>query len=354
MLKIFVINPGNTSTKLAIFSDDKEVVSDNIQHPIEQLKDFDTIYDQLDFRMKCINGFLEEHTVDISTLSAVVGRGGLVRPIPCGTYLVNDLMINDLKEGKEGHHASNLGPALAKEIADIAEIPAYIVDPITVDEMEGVAKITGFPEITRQSRLHTLNHKAVGRKAATTLGSQYEEMNFVICHLGTGISIAAHKQGKIVDMCDARGEGPMSGDRAGGINSFLMMEFALSCQLTHDELVKKIYSQSGIVGHLGTKDIREVEQRIQNGDEHAKLVLDAMIYQCAKEIGAQSAAISGKVDRIILTGGMTYSAYITKKLSAMVEFIAPVMVFPGEEEMEALALGALRVLMGEEEAKQYN
>lgn len=353
-MKIFVINPGSTSTKLAIFSDDKEVVSENIQHSIQQLKDFDTIYDQFDFRMKCVNEFIEEHAIDISTLSAVVGRGGLVRPIPCGTYLVNDLMVNDLKEGKEGHHASNLGPALAKAIADIAKIPAYIVDPITVDEMEDVAKITGFPEITRQSRLHTLNHKAVGRKAAAALGSRYEKMNFVICHLGTGISIAAHKQGKIVDMCDARGEGPMCGDRAGGINSFLMMEFALSGQLTHDELIKKIYSKSGIVAHLGTKDIREVEKRIQNGDEHAKLILDAMIYQCAKEIGAQSAAISGKVDRVVLTGGMTYSGYITKKLSAMVEFIAPVMVFPGEEEMEALALGALRVLTGEEEAKLYN
>ena len=352
-MKIFVINPGSTSTKLAIFYDDKEVVSDNIQHPIRHIKGFETIYDQFDFRMDCINEFIEKHSLDISTLSAVVGRGGLVRPIPCGTYLVNDMMISDLKRGIEGHHASNLGPALAKAIADKAGIPAYIVDPITVDEMEDVAKITGFPEITRQSRLHTLNHKAVGRKAAAVLGSRYEEMNFVICHLGTGISIAAHKQGKVVDMCDARGEGPMCGDRAGGINSFLMMEFVLSGQLTHDELIKKIYSQSGIVGHLGTKDIREVEQRIQNEDEHAKLVLDAMIYQCAKEIGAQSAAISGKVDRIILTGGMTYSEYITKNLTAKVEFIAPVMVFPGEEEMEALALGALRVLRGEEEAKQY-
>lgn len=348
-----VINPGSTSTKLALFEGEREVFSQKIDHSVEDLRPYTAIFDQYEYRLGLIRTFLEEHQIDPATLSAVVGRGGLVRPIPCGTYLVNDSMLEDLRQGVEGHHASNLGPALAKGIADAANVPAYIVDPITVDEMDDVARLTGLPEIKRESRLHTLNQKAVARKVASQLGKRYEELNFIVCHLGTGTSIAAHRQGRVIDMCDARGEGPMSCDRSGAINSYLMMELIYSSKLTYDEMVRKLYMQSGLVAYLGTKDVREVERRIQSGDQQAKLVLDAMIYQNAKEIGAQAAALSGQVDRIIFTGGMVYDKYIVDELTRRVSFIAPIVVMPGEEEMEALALGAVRVLSGEETAKVY-
>lgn len=353
-MKILVINPGSTSTKLSVFENEREICSDRIDHSAADLKDFHAIYDQYPYRLSLVRQFLARQRLCPADFAAVVGRGGLVRPIPCGTYRVNAQMLEDLRAGVEGHHASNLGPALANGIAEEAGIPAYIVDPITVDELEPVARITGMPDIMRQSRLHTLNQKAVARKVAKQLGKRYEDMNFVVCHLGTGTSVAAHKKGRVVDMCDARGEGPMSCDRCGGVNTYLALERARRCGSgSQDEFIRSMYQQGGLYAHLGTKDVREIERRIAAGDAHAKLVLDAMIYQCAKEIGAQAAALSGEVDRIILTGGIAWDTGLMAALTRMVQFIAPVVVMPGEEEMEALALGALRVLTGQETEKVY-
>lgn len=393
-MKILVINPGSTSTKLAVFEDSTEVSSKKLDHSVDELKGFETIFDQYPYRLEMVKTYLREEGLKPSDFDAVVGRGGLVRPIPCGTYLVNDRMIEDLKAGVEGIHASNLGPALAqgvakqgteerralaeaaggdpkKDGAGVDPIPAFIVDPITVDELIPEARITGRPDIMRESRLHTLNQKAVAREVAKSLGKKYEEMNFVVVHLGTGTSIAAHRKGLVIDMCDARGEGPMSCDRCGGVNTYLALVKAQEAAKAAEggaqagqngaaaqspassDFIKKMYTQGGLYAHLGTKDLREIEERIDNGDEHAELVLNAMIYQCAKEIGAQAAAMSGEVDRIIITGGIAYDEKRMKQLEKMVRFIAPVVIMPGEEEMKALALGAVRVLTGEEEAKRY-
>jgi butyrate kinase len=352
-MRVLVINPGTTSTKIAVFDEEKQVFDQKFEHSGSDLKAFPTIYDQEEYRLKMILAGLEEHHVELSSLNGVVGRGGLVKPIPGGTYSINERMLEDLKAGCQGHHASNLGAILSKKIADKTGIPSYIVDPIAVDELWDVARLTGFPEIRRTSLCHTLNHKAVARKVARELGKKYEECNFVICHLGTGTSVAAHLRGRMVDMCDARGEGPMSCERCGGINSYLIAQLAYSGKYTFAELTKKMYSQSGFFAYLGTKDAREVADMAKSGDEKAALVLDTMIYQNAKEIGAQAAALSGNVDRIIITGGIAYNTGIMATLTAMVKFIAPVVIVPGEEEQEALAMGALRVLKGEEKAKTY-
>lgn len=354
---IFVLNPGSTSTKLAIFSNDREVVSERIDHSADDLKAFSSIFDQFDYRFELVSRFLEKYAGVggiCAPLDAIVSRGGLVRPVSCGTYRINASMVDDLKKGIEGHHASNLGPAIAYRLSGELNIPAYIVDPITVDELSPYARLTGMPGIVRQSRLHTLNHKAVARKAAALQGKRYDEMNFVICHLGTGMSIAAHQRGRVIDMCDARGEGPMSGDRCGGVNTFLALEAARTGGSEASEaFYKKMYQQGGLFAHLGTKDLREIRRRIHAGDEKAALVLHTMIFQCAKEIGAQAAVLSGEVDAVIITGGMAYDRELTEELSSMIRFIAPVIVMPGEEEMKALALGALRVLTGEEQALDY-
>lgn len=350
---ILVINPGSTSTKLSIFKEEKEMVADQVQHSMEDLAGFVEIFDQYRYRLNLVETFLKDHGVALGSLACVVGRGGLVRPIACGTYEVTEAMVADLKAGLEGHHASNLGPALALGIAKEAGVPAYIVDPITVDEMSEVAKITGFPNILRESRLHALNHKAVARKIAKTLGKAYEDCSFVVCHLGTGSSVGAHEKGRVVDVYDARGEGPMSGDRPGEVNAYLLMKAILDSDLNREEWERTIYRQSGLVAHLGTKDVRRIHQMIEAGHGQAKLVLDAMIYQNAKAIGAMAAALGGHLDGIILTGGMIYDDYLREQLMAKISFLGRVFALPGEEEMEALAMGALRVLRGEEELKEY-
>jgi butyrate kinase len=352
-MKILVINPGSTSTKLAVFEDDRELVSSSVSHG-EEILAFKGIFDQYDYRLGLVQDFLKENGIALADLDAVCGRGGLVRPIPCGTYAVTDDMIDDLKAEVCGRHASNLGPALAQGIGQAVGIPAYIVDPITVDELQPVARLTGMPQIMRESRCHTLNMKAVARQAAQAMGKRYEEVNFIVVHLGTGTSIAAHDHGRMIDMCDARGEGPMSCDRFGAVNTYLALEDALSRDNSVDEaFMRNMYTRGGLYAHLGTKDVREIERRIAEGDKYAGLVLDTMIYQCAKEIGAQAAALRGKVDRIIVTGGIAYDDRLMQSLKDQVGWIAPVVLMPGEEEMKALALGALRVLKGEEPARDY-
>jgi len=352
-VNILAINPGATSTKFAVYEDERPLFEHKVEHRAEDLKPFAKVFDQYDFRLSVILGFLKEKDFDLSRLDAVAARGGLLKPVEGGTYLVNEAMLADLGNAIRGEHASNLGAVLAYNLGRMAGAPAYIVDPVAVDEFDEVARVSGIPELRRESLLHALNHKAVARKVASSLGGKYEEMNFVVAHLGTGTSIAAHRKGRAVDVEDARGEGPFSLDRSGGLNAYEVVKLCFSGRYTEKEMKEKLGSKGGIYAYFGTKDIREVEKLAASGDGKAKLVLDAMIYQIAKEIGAQATVLCGKVDRIILTGGIAFSKPIVGRIEERVGFIAPVVVVPGEEELQALALGALRVLSGGEPAKEY-
>jgi len=352
--KILAVNPGSTSTKIAIFEDDKEIFKKKLFHPREELSKFDRIVDQYEFRKEVILQALKEAGFKLEELSAVVGRGGLLRPIPGGTYRVNEAMLHDLRIGLQGEHASNLGGILAYEIAKPYGIPAFIVDPVVVDEMEPIAKISGLPEIERRSIFHALNHKAVARLAAKDLGKKYEEVNLIVVHLGGGISVGVHRKGRVIDVNNAlNGDGPFAPERAGGLPVWDAMKLALSGKYTEHELKKKLAGQGGIVAYLGTNDMREVEDRVKSGDEKARLIFEAMAYQVAKEIGADATVLKGDVDAIVLTGGLAYSDMFVGWIKERVSFIAPVLVYPGEDEMRALACGALRVLRGEEQPLEY-
>ena len=354
MFKILIINPGSTSTKIAVFEDKKEIFKENISHPVEELSKFNHIIEQYEFRKNVIEQTLLKANFKLNEFSAVVGRGGLLKPIPSGTYLVNELMIETLKRGEYGEHASNLGAILAKSIADPLGIPAYIVDPVVVDEMEDLARLSGLPQLKRKSIFHALNQKAVGRRAAEELGKEYENCNFIIAHLGGGISVGAHKKGRVVDVNNAlNGDGPFTPERSGGLPSWDLVKLALSGEYEKNEIKKMITGKGGVVAYLGTNDMREVERKVKEGDEKYSLVFKAMAYQVAKEIASLSAVLSGDVDAIILTGGLAYSDIFTNWIIERVKFIAKVLVYGGEDEMEALALGALRVLNGEEKHKIY-
>ena len=354
MFRILVINPGSTSTKLAVFDDNSEVFKENISHPVNELSKFEKIIDQYEFRKDVIIKVLSNAQFDLKQFSAIVGRGGLLKPIPSGTYLVNERMIETLKKGEYGEHASNLGAILAKSIAEPLGIPAYIVDPVVVDEMEEIARLSGLPQLKRKSIFHALNQKAVGRRAAEELGKEYEDCNFIIAHLGGGISVGAHRKGKVVDVNNAlNGDGPFTPERSGGLPAWDLVKLSISGQYTKDEIKKMITGKGGVVAYLGTNDMREVEKKVMEGDKRYKLVFEAMAYQVAKEIASLSAVLSGNVDAIILTGGLAYSEIFTNWIIERVKFIAKVLVYGGEDEMKALALGALRVLKGEEKVKLY-
>lgn len=352
--KILVINPGSTSTKIAVFDDDKEIFKKNLSHSKEELSKFEKIVEQYEFRKDVILSTLKEEGVKLEGLSAVVGRGGLLRPIPGGTYRVNEAMIHDLKIGLQGEHASNLGGILAHEIARPYGIPAFIVDPVVVDEMEPIAKISGLPEIERRSIFHALNQKAVARLAAKDMGKKYEDVNLIVVHLGGGISVGVHRKGRVIDVNNAlNGDGPFAPERAGGLPVWDAMKLALSGKFTEHELKKKLAGQGGIVAYLGTNNMREVEKMVKAGDEKATLIFQAMAYQVAKEIGADATVLKGEVDAIVITGGLAHSELFVGWIKERVSFIAQVLVYPGEDEMRALACGALRVLRGEEQAREY-
>lgn len=352
--KILVINPGSTSTKIAVFEDDKEVFKKNLSHSKEELSKFEKIVDQYEFRRDVILTTLKEEGVKLEEISAVVGRGGLLRPIPGGTYRVNEAMLHDLRIGLQGEHASNLGGILAYEIAKPYGIPAFIVDPVVVDEMEPIAKISGLPEIERRSIFHALNQKAVARLAAKDLGKDYEDVNLIVVHLGGGISVGVHRKGRVIDVNNAlNGDGPFAPERAGGLPVWDAMKLALSGKFTERELKKKLAGQGGIVAYLGTNNMREVEKMVKAGDEKATLIFQAMAYQVAKEIGADATVLKGEVDAIVLTGGLAHSELFVGWIKERVSFIAKVLVYPGEDEMRALAFGALRVLRGEENVREY-
>lgn len=355
MYTILSINPGSTSTKIALFKDKELVFSETLRYDTSQLKQYKRIIDQLDFRTKTILEILKDKGIAISDLDAIVGRGGLLKPIESGTYEVNEKMIEDLKEAKRGEHASNLGGIIAYSLAKEHAIPAYIVDPVVVDELEEVARISGMPEIEKMSIFHALNQKAIARRLSADLGKSYTDANLIIAHLGGGISVGAHKRGRVVDVNDAlNGEGPFSPERAGGLPVLDFAKLCFSGSYTYDEIKKKLIGQGGIAAHLGTNDVREVYKKIEKGDKKAELILDAMAYQTAKEIGAMAAVLEGKVDGIGITGGIAYNNDFVERISKRVKFIAPIKIYPGEDEMIALMEGAYRVLTGEEKAKVYN
>jgi len=352
--KILVINPGSTSTKVALFSNEQLLFERKIGHNSQELSNFNKIIDQYRFRQNIILSFLKEKGINLSTLHAVVGRGGLLRPIASGTYRINEKMLEDLRSGAMGEHASNLGGLLAYGIAGNLSIPSYIVDPVVTDEMKPVARISGIPEIPRISIFHALNQKAIARKAALDLGKKYEKLNFIVAHLGGGISVGVHYKGKVIDVNNAlNGEGPFTPERSGGVPVGRLVELCFSGKFSKDEMMKKVKSKGGLVAYLNTNDVREVLKMINQGDKKAKLIFEAMAYQVAKEIGAGATVLKGQIDAIILTGGIAYNNDFVNMVRDRVSFLSLVMVYPGEEEMLSLCEGALRVLKGEEVEKLY-
>lgn len=352
--RVLAVNPGSTSTKIAVYDGSEELFSVNLTHPAEEIAKYPKIIDQYEFRRDVILAILKERGIQTSSLSAVVGRGGLLRSIPGGTYKVNEKMLQDLHAGLQGEHASNLGGLIAHSIAEPLGVPAFIVDPVVVDEMEPLARYTGRPEIKRRSIFHALNHKAAARKAAGELGKKYDEINLIVAHLGGGISIGAHKKGRVVDVNNAlNGDGPITPERAGSLPAWDLVSYVLDNGYTKQDVKKLLAGKGGVIAYLGVNDMRIVENRVKEGDKEAAEVLGAVAYTCSKEIGALAAVLEGKVDAIVLTGGLAYDKTFVEWVRKRVEFIATLMVYPGENEMQSLAQGALRVLRGEENAQKY-
>ena len=351
---IMVINPGSTSTKISLFAGENELMTENINHKIEELSRFNKASDQDLYRMEIIIGVLKEQKVDLSGIRAVVGRGGLVRPIEGGTYTVNEAMIRDLKKGVMGDHPSNCGGLIAYAFGKSLGAQSFIVDPVVVDEMEPVARISGMPLVARKSIFHALNQKAVAREVAAAINIPYGKANIIVAHMGGGISVGCHAAGRVVDVNNGLdGDGPFSAERCGSVPVGDLIKACYSGEYTLTEMKKLVKGHGGVVAYLGTNDMRSVEKRIEQGNEKAKLIYQSMAYQVAREIGALATVVKGKVDAIALTGGMANSKMFVDMIRERIEFIAPVYLFPGEQEMRALALGALRVLNGEEEAKIY-
>ncbi|MBQ4279807.1 MAG: butyrate kinase [Rikenellaceae bacterium] len=353
--RILAINPGSTSTKIAVFDNDREIFSTTLRHSAGELAPYARVADQFEFRHGLILDALRESGIDPQSLSAVIGRGGLVRPIPSGTYPVNDRLEHDLRHSPFGEHASNLGGLLARHIA--AQIPraqAFIADPVVVDELQEVARISGHPEFRRVSIFHALNQKAIARAYAAQAGKSYEELNLVIAHLGGGISVGAHRHGEVIDVNNALdGDGPFSPERSGSLLSGQLAALCFSGKYTEDEVKHMLCGKGGIVAHLGTNDTRDALAMIERGDDHARLVMEAMCYQVGKWIGAMAAVLEGRVDAILITGGIAHSEWVCDRIRRMSGWIAPVVTMPGENEMEALALNALRVLRGETGPREY-
>ncbi|CAK20803.1 butyrate kinase [Listeria welshimeri] len=351
---VLTINPGSTSTKLAVYQGDKVLFEETVRHTMQEFADFNNVQEQFDFRWQVLRRVIDAFGYDVNNLDAVVGRGGLLRPVAGGTYMVTEKMLADLKTNKYGEHASNLGAMLAKKLADTLDIPSFIVDPVVVDEMLPIARFSGNELIARKSIFHALNHKAAGRKIAKKLGSDYEKLNFVIAHLGGGISVAAHRQGKAVDVNNALdGDGPFSPERSGSLPMNDFLEACFSGKWNKRELHDLIIGRGGMISYLGTNSMLEVEAKVKAGDEKAIQAFDAMAYQVSKEIGACSTVLHGKIDAIILTGGLARSDLFTSKIIEQTNWIASVIIEPGEDELEALNSGVQRVLAGLEKEKLY-
>ena len=352
--KLLIINPGSTSTKIGVYEDEKELFEETLRHSTEEIAKYDSIYAQRGFRKEVILNVLKEKNFDIKTLDAVVGRGGMLKPIPGGTYAVTEELLEDLKVGVQGQHASNLGGILSNEIAKEIGVPAFIVDPVVVDELEAVARISGVPELPRKSKFHALNQKAVAKRFGKESKRGYENLNLIVVHMGGGVSVGAHQNGRVIDVNNALdGDGAFSPERAGSVPVGDLIKMCFSGEYTQAEVYSKIVGKGGYVAYLNTNDARDVLREKQEGNEFAELIYNAFIYQVSKSIGEMATVLKGKVDSIILTGGIAYSPIVVADIKERVEWIGNVTVYPGEDELLALAQGAIRVLSGEEEAKIY-
>lgn len=351
---ILTINPGSTSTKIAVFENEKELFNETLRHSAKELDVFDSIADQWDFRRGLVLDALREHGMEADEMDAFCCRGGLIRPLPSGTYRVNEAMLRDCREGYLGHHASNLGALIGHQLEEETSVPAFVVDPPPVDEMSISAHYSGHPLIRRTSLFHALNQKAVARRYAAEAGCSYEDLNLVVCHMGGGVSVGAHIRGKVLDTENAfGGEGPFTPGRAGSMPVNEIVKLCFSGEYDQEKIMDMMTREGGMYAYAGTTSVRDLTERASKGDEEVGQMLDAFCYQVSKEIAAMSVAAPGEIDQIILTGGIAYSAPITAKLREQVEWIAPVTIYPGEDEMLSLAQGALRVLTGVEEAKEY-
>ena len=351
-MKLLIVNPGATSTKIAVFEEEKELFKVGIDHSAEELNRFERIIDQADFRREAILEAITAAGYQLSDFDAVCGRGGLYRPIPSGTYAVNDRVMADVEAAPYGEHASNLGAYLAKQLGDMVGIPAFFVDPVCVDEMTEVAHVSGFREFRRLSLFHALNQKATARKAAAQLGKSYEEARLIVCHLGGGVSVAAHDRGRVVDVFNVKDEGAMGLDRGGSLPVNALINYCYSGR-TKEEVKRILGRQSGMFSYVGTTDFRVICARMAEGDAACTAAYEALVYQLAKDIGAMAAVLHFDVDAIVYTAGMAYEDFFCDDITAYVGKIAPIIRLPGEEEMRSLAEGALRVLRGQQEAGQY-
>lgn len=354
-VKILAINPGSTSTKIAIFEDEEQKFVKNIKHPAEEIVKFESVAAQFQFRENIILSELKEAGFDIHDIQAIVGRGGLVKPIESGVYEVNEALVADLNNPPLGEHASNLGGLIAHDIARTLGngVKAYIADPVVVDELQDVARVSGHPAFRRVSIFHALNQKAIARTYAREVGKPYESLNLIVAHLGGGISVGAHDHGRVIDVNNALdGDGPFSPERSGSLPTGQLVDLCFSGTKTKAEIRRIIKGEGGLVGHLGTNDAYEVEMKAKE-DPHYKLIQDAMSYQVAKSIGAMAAVLKGRVDAILLTGGIAYNPFLVDYVREMVGFIAPLKVYPGEDEMRALAMNGLMVIRGELYPKIY-
>lgn len=353
-LQLLIINPGSTSTKLSVFKDREEVWTESINHSGEELANFEKLIDQLDWREGLIREKLKQIGMEIAQFDAIVARGGAgLDPITGGTYLVDKAMLEDLYQGKNAEHASNLAGIIAHNLAKGHDIAVYTVDPVSVDEFEPLARLSGLPEFPRRCQSHTLNLKAIARKTAETLGSPDMDINLIGVHLGGGISVAALKKGKIVDVNNANQDGPYSPERAGSLPVYDLVDYIYKHQPEERSFKKRLVGKGGLLAYLGTSDGREIEKRIAAGDHQARLVYDGLIYQVGKEVGAMASVLKGDVQGIFLTGGLAHSAYVVSGIKERISYLAPILVFPGNEEMRHLAEGALRVLEGKEKPKKY-
>lgn len=352
---ILAVNPGSTSTKFSLFEEERLIFEKNLRHSVEDLAPFEKLTDQFDFRKDLIMNELYERNTDLAGIIAVVGRGGLLKPIESGIYKVNQKMKDDLNAALYGVHACNLGALIADDIASsLADATAYIVDPVVVDELEPVARISGHPEIVRKSIFHALNQKAVGRIYAASIDKRYEDLNLVIAHMGGGVSVGAHYRGRVVDVNNAlNGDGPFTPERSGGLPSGQLADLCFGGKYSHCEIKSMITGNGGMMAYLGTNNFIEVCKKAEDGDAKALLIRNAASYQIGKEIGAMSAVLKGNVDAIILTGGMAYQEANVNSIKAMVESIATVIVYPGEDELKSLAFNGLLALDGKIEIRTY-
>ena len=351
-MKVLIINPGATSTKIAVFEEDRQLFKLGIDHSAEELDRFEKVIDQADYRKEAILTAVAEAGFQLTDFDAVCGRGGLYRPIPSGTYAVNDKVMADVEAAPYGEHPSNLGAYLAKKIGDMVGIPAFFVDPVCVDELTDVAHYTGFAEFRRLCQFHALNQKSIGRKAAKELGKKYEEANLIVCHLGGGVSVAAHDHGRVVDVFNVKDEGAMGMDRGGALPVNQLINYCYSGK-SKDEVKKILGRRAGMFSYLGTTDFRVICAKVVEGDPKYVEAYQALVYQLSKDIGAMAAVLKFQVDAIVYTGGMAYEQFFCDDITDYVGKLAPVIRLPGEEEMRSLAEGALRVLHGEQEAAGY-